>query len=66
MGTGVLTVIPQFLMGVGLVFVFSVTFDLLPNAAAWLPPLARRLLPNLPTSGRDLDVGLGKLGLRVH
>jgi peptide/nickel transport system permease protein len=32
MGTGILTVIPQFLMGVGLVFVFSVTFDLLPVA----------------------------------
>ena len=32
MGSGVATVIPQFLMGVGLVFVFGVTFDLLPIA----------------------------------
>ncbi len=44
----------------------NVTFDLLPHAGAWLPPHARRILPNLPTSGRDLDLGLEKMGLRVH
>jgi 2-polyprenyl-6-methoxyphenol hydroxylase-like FAD-dependent oxidoreductase len=44
----------------------NVTFDLLPHAAAWLPTHARRILPNLPTSGRDLDRGLETMGLRVH
>lgn len=44
----------------------NVTFDLLPNAAPWLPPHARRILPALPASGRDLDRRLQELGLRVH
>jgi 2-polyprenyl-6-methoxyphenol hydroxylase-like FAD-dependent oxidoreductase len=44
----------------------NVTFDLLPNAAPWLPPLARRILPALPASGRDLDLRLKELGLYVH
>jgi 2-polyprenyl-6-methoxyphenol hydroxylase-like FAD-dependent oxidoreductase len=44
----------------------NVKFDLLPNAAAWLPPHARRILPTLPASGRDLDRRLADLGLRVH
>ena len=44
----------------------NVTFDLLPNAAAWLPPHARRILPALPASGRDLDRRLADLGLHVH
>lgn len=44
----------------------NVTFDLLPHAAPWLAPHARRIVPNLPTSGRDLDRGLEKMGLRVH
>ena len=44
----------------------NVTFDLLPNAAPWVPSHARRLLPTLPTSGHDLDAGLETMGIRVH
>ena len=45
MGTGVLTVIPQFLLGVGLVFMFGVTFELLPIAGRAGP--ASHILPVL-------------------
>jgi 2-polyprenyl-6-methoxyphenol hydroxylase-like FAD-dependent oxidoreductase len=44
----------------------NVTFELLPNAATWLPLYARKILPALPASGRELDRSLADLGLRVH
>jgi len=44
----------------------NVSFDLLPNAAPWVAPHARRILPALPTSGEDLDQRLEQIGLRVH
>lgn len=44
----------------------NVSFDLLPNAAPWVAPHARRILPALPTSGEDLDRRLEQIGLRVH
>ena len=44
----------------------NVTFNLLPHAGAWLAPHARRILPALPASGRDLDRRHADLGLCVH
>jgi len=44
----------------------NVRFDVLPNAEPWLVEYARRILPALPASGRDLDQRLEQLGLRVH
>jgi 2-polyprenyl-6-methoxyphenol hydroxylase-like FAD-dependent oxidoreductase len=42
---------------------FNVSFDLLPNARSWLPPLARRLVPALPASSFELESLLGQMGL---
>ena len=44
----------------------NVQFELLANAQPWLVPYARRILPALPASGRDLDQRLAQIGLRVH
>jgi 2-polyprenyl-6-methoxyphenol hydroxylase-like FAD-dependent oxidoreductase len=44
----------------------NVGFDVLPNAGSWLVSHARRLLPALPASGRDLDQRLEQIGLRLH
>jgi 2-polyprenyl-6-methoxyphenol hydroxylase-like FAD-dependent oxidoreductase len=44
----------------------NVSFDLLPNAAPWVAPHARRIVPAMPTSGEDLDRRLAQIGLRVH
>jgi 2-polyprenyl-6-methoxyphenol hydroxylase-like FAD-dependent oxidoreductase len=43
----------------------NVRFDLLPHAAPWLATHARRLLPHLPASGKDLTLLLEQLGLRL-
>jgi len=47
-------------------FGVNVRFDLLPNAPPWLVAHARRILPTLPASGRDLDQRLEQIGLRLH
>jgi 2-polyprenyl-6-methoxyphenol hydroxylase-like FAD-dependent oxidoreductase len=44
----------------------NVSFDVLPNVEPWLVSRARRLLPTLPVSGRDLDQRLEQIGLRLH
>lgn len=44
----------------------NVSFDLLPHAPAWLAPHARRIVPALPASGRDLEQSLERVGLKVH
>jgi 2-polyprenyl-6-methoxyphenol hydroxylase-like FAD-dependent oxidoreductase len=44
----------------------NVTFELLPNAAPWLPPHARHIVPALPATGLELDGLLRQLGLSIH
>ena len=43
----------------------NVRFELLPHAAPWLATHARRLLPLLPASGRDLTLLLESVGLKL-
>ena len=43
----------------------NVRFDLLPHAAPWLATHARRLLPLLPASGKELTLLLEEIGLRL-
>jgi 2-polyprenyl-6-methoxyphenol hydroxylase-like FAD-dependent oxidoreductase len=43
----------------------NVRFDLLPHAPPWLATHARRLLPHLPASGKDLTLLLEQIGLRL-
>jgi 2-polyprenyl-6-methoxyphenol hydroxylase-like FAD-dependent oxidoreductase len=43
----------------------NVCFDLLPHAPAWLAAHARRIVPALPASGKDLSEMLQKLGLEL-
>jgi len=45
---------------------FNVQFDAVPSAPAWLREHARRIVPALPASGRDLQQLLSQLGLSVH
>ena len=44
----------------------NVGFDLLPHAPPWLAKHARRIVPTLPASGRDLERALEQLGLELH
>jgi 2-polyprenyl-6-methoxyphenol hydroxylase-like FAD-dependent oxidoreductase len=43
----------------------NTSFELRPHAPAWLAQHARRLVPALPASGRDLNTILGQLGLHL-
>jgi 2-polyprenyl-6-methoxyphenol hydroxylase-like FAD-dependent oxidoreductase len=43
----------------------NVSFELLPHAPAWLAAHARRIVPALPGSGRDLSAMLQRLGLQL-
>jgi 2-polyprenyl-6-methoxyphenol hydroxylase-like FAD-dependent oxidoreductase len=45
---------------------FNVHFDATASAPAWLREHARRIVPTLPASGRDLQQLLAQLGITVH